>query len=153
MQRFILERRLGWELSEEEGGQGEGGGDGDGDEGEGGRGGDGLEGEGEGEGEGKKTGKESKKGVEEREGTKVEKKRGFHEGCEERGDVKILWNDWPYGIDKRIVHLVVWTKFELEDDPATGDLTDEARAEIDEYVKRTFGRRVPSEHVSIRPSC
>jgi len=21
-------------------------------------------------------------------------------------DVKVLWNDWPYGIDERIVHLV-----------------------------------------------
>ncbi|KAK3395874.1 hypothetical protein B0T20DRAFT_487423 [Sordaria brevicollis] len=71
----------------------------------------------------------------------------FEPGCEERGDVKILWNDWPYGIDERIVHLVVWTRFELEDDPATGDLTDEARKEIDEYVKRTFGKRVKEEHI------
>jgi hypothetical protein len=25
---------------------------------------------------------------------------------EMESDVKILWNDWPYGIDERIVHLV-----------------------------------------------
>ncbi|KAK3953192.1 hypothetical protein QBC32DRAFT_122643 [Pseudoneurospora amorphoporcata] len=81
-------------------------------------------------------------------GTEEEKKKkGFYEGCEERGDVKILCNDWPYGIDERIVHLVVWTKFELEDDPATGDLTEKARGEIDEYVKRTFGGRVPGENI------
>ncbi|KAI8624684.1 hypothetical protein F5Y19DRAFT_480428 [Xylariaceae sp. FL1651] len=64
--------------------------------------------------------------------------------CEE--DIKILWNDWPYGIDEKIVHLVVWTKFDLEDDPATDDLTDKARAEIDAFVLKTFGSKVPSDH-------
>lgn len=77
----------------------------------------------------------------------VAKGTRFEEGCEERCDVMILWNDWPYGIDERIVHLVVWTKFELEDDPKTGDLTDEAREEIDGYVKRTFGGRVKEENI------
>ncbi|KAK0618346.1 hypothetical protein B0T17DRAFT_509890 [Bombardia bombarda] len=57
---------------------------------------------------------------------------------EDDDDVKILWNDWPYGIDGRIVHLVVWTKFELEEDPLTKDLADEARAAIDTYVRRVF---------------
>jgi hypothetical protein len=66
------------------------------------------------------------------------------------GDVKILYNDWPYGIDERIVHLVVWTKFDLEEDPATGDLTAAARAEIDAYVNRKFGSRIPKDHVSQR---
>jgi hypothetical protein len=56
----------------------------------------------------------------------------------EEQDVKVLWNDWPYGIEERIVHLVVWTKFVLEDDPATGDLTDGMRAQIEDYVTRTF---------------
>lgn len=31
-------------------------------------------------------------------------------------DVKIIYNDWPYGIDKSIVHLCVWTKFPLDVD-------------------------------------
>jgi hypothetical protein len=53
-------------------------------------------------------------------------------------DYKILYNDWPYGLDKDIVHLVVWTKFELEDDPMTGDLTPQARREIEEFVLQTF---------------
>jgi Protein of unknown function (DUF3605) len=53
-------------------------------------------------------------------------------------DYKILYNDWPYGIDLDIVHLVVWTKFELEDDPATGYLTQESRAIIEEFVQGTF---------------
>lgn len=56
----------------------------------------------------------------------------------EEEDVKMLWNDWPYGIDQRIVHLVVWTKFVLEEDPTTGDLTEEMRGRIEEYVRRRF---------------
>lgn len=63
-------------------------------------------------------------------------------------DLKILWNDWPYGIDERIVHLVVWTKFDLAEDPVTTDLTDEARAAIDGYVQKTFGSRVAKDRVS-----
>lgn len=56
-------------------------------------------------------------------------------------DYKILLNDWPYGIDPRIVHLVVWTKFEFPSDPVTGDLTAEARKAIEEFVGEEFGRR------------
>ncbi|KAI5861757.1 hypothetical protein GGS23DRAFT_130025 [Durotheca rogersii] len=62
-------------------------------------------------------------------------------------DVRVLRNDWPYGVDPRIVHLVVWTKFALPEDPATGDLTDDARAEVDAYVQRTFTSRVPPDRV------
>jgi hypothetical protein len=62
-------------------------------------------------------------------------------------DLKILWNDWPYGIDPQIVHLVVWTKFDLEEDPATGGLTDESRAAIEAYVRKTFAG-VPRDRVS-----
>ncbi|MCJ1476286.1 hypothetical protein MMC13_004952 [Lambiella insularis] len=62
-------------------------------------------------------------------------------------DIKILYNDWPYGVDEKIVHLVVWTKFDHEDDPATDDLTAQARQEIDNYVKQTFGRNVPVNNV------
>lgn len=62
-------------------------------------------------------------------------------------DIKILYNDWPYGVDKGIIHLVVWVKFELEDDPATDELTPKARQEIDDYVQRTFRSRIPSDQV------
>lgn len=64
-------------------------------------------------------------------------------------DYKILINDWPYGIDPRIVHIVVWTKFELSEDPATGDLSDQGRKEVDDFVTRTFRSHVPDEHVSV----
>ncbi|KAF6810977.1 hypothetical protein CSOJ01_06044 [Colletotrichum sojae] len=62
-------------------------------------------------------------------------------------DLKILYNDWPYGIDERIVHLVVWTKFELEEDAATGDLTEVARGEIEAYVDKTFRSRTKPDTV------
>ncbi|KAL1297964.1 hypothetical protein AAFC00_006472 [Neodothiora populina] len=62
-------------------------------------------------------------------------------------DLKILYNDWPYGIDKRIVHLVVWTKFPFDEDTETGDLTAKARKEIDDYVNETFRSKMPAEHV------
>lgn len=56
-------------------------------------------------------------------------------------DFKILFNDWPYGIDGRIVHLVVWTKFELGDDAKTA-------AEVERFVDRTFSTRVAKDRVS-----
>lgn len=65
-----------------------------------------------------------------------------------QADVKILFNDWPYGIDEDIVHLVVWTKFELAENPETGDLSDEARAQIDDFVGQTFRSKMPAENVA-----
>ncbi|OQD87079.1 hypothetical protein PENANT_c006G10111 [Penicillium antarcticum] len=62
-------------------------------------------------------------------------------------DIRILYNDWPYGVETDIIHLVVWTKFELEDDPATGDLTPQAREAIEKYVRCTFCSRVPTDQV------
>ncbi|KAJ5390006.1 uncharacterized protein N7496_001074 [Penicillium cataractarum] len=65
-------------------------------------------------------------------------------------DIRILYNDWPYGIDTDIIHLVVWTKFELPDDPATGDLTAEAREAIERYVRETFCSLAPEQVVWFR---
>lgn len=62
-------------------------------------------------------------------------------------DHRILCSDWPYGIDPRIVHLNVWTKFELEEDPVTGDLTDEARRQTEKFVTDTFRSHVPDDQV------
>ena len=56
--------------------------------------------------------------------------------------------DCECGVEEGIIHLVVWVKFELEDDPATDDLTPRARKEIDDYVKKTFCSRMPPEQVS-----
>jgi hypothetical protein len=60
---------------------------------------------------------------------------------EDDSDTKILYNDWPYGLDADVVHLVVWTKFELDDDPETGLSTPESRQEMGEYVQKTFGSK------------
>ncbi|TGO58594.1 hypothetical protein BCON_0053g00290 [Botryotinia convoluta] len=62
-------------------------------------------------------------------------------------EYKILINDWPYGIDEKIVHLVVWTKFALEDDPETGDTREDVKREIDAWVDRVFGEKCGGENV------
>lgn len=65
-------------------------------------------------------------------------------------DLKILYNDWPYGLEKGIVHLVIWTKFELEEDPATGLLTESMWKKIDDYVGRVFRSRIPADQVRFK---
>jgi Protein of unknown function (DUF3605) len=67
----------------------------------------------------------------------------------DKEDIKVLFNDWPYGVEEGIAHLVVWTKFELEEDPSTGDLTPEAREQIEKFVQKTFCTRVPPDRVSL----
>lgn len=63
-------------------------------------------------------------------------------------DIKILYNDWPYGIDDRIVHLVIWTKFELDEDAETGLSTPESHQQMDAFVHKTFGSRVQADNVA-----
>jgi hypothetical protein len=40
------------------------------------------------------------------------------------------------------VHLVIWTKFELDEDAETGLSTPESFQQIDGFVQRTFGERM-----------
>ena len=76
------------------------------------------------------------------------------EPFEKDSDLSIKRNDWPYGIDERISHLVVWTKFPLEEDPTTGgDLSDRQRKQIDDYVEKTFRVQCGSDNVSPFPPC
>ncbi|CAN6646925.1 hypothetical protein TRVA0_022S00606 [Trichomonascus vanleenenianus] len=61
-----------------------------------------------------------------------------NEEClEEESDVKILFNDFPYGVEPHIKHMVVWSKSPIPADEE-GKLTPEAFDKIDSYVKRTF---------------
>jgi hypothetical protein len=53
-------------------------------------------------------------------------------------EYRILYNDWPYHIDKNIKHLVVWTKFPINDDLITEDVTDSDRAYIEYFIQKTF---------------
>lgn len=57
-------------------------------------------------------------------------------------DFKILKNDWPYGLDKGIVHICVWVKTPIETDDSTGDVTDHSRHLIEEFVKNTFASKL-----------
>jgi hypothetical protein len=69
-------------------------------------------------------------------------------------DMKVLYNDWPYGIDSRIIHLVVWVKFDIADDPISGFLTQEANGQIQRYVDETFSSRLNPDHVcSVAAHC
>lgn len=61
--------------------------------------------------------------------------------------MRILYNDWPYGLDPAIVHIVVWTKFGCEEDPTTGDLTAKSRKQIDDYVTTTFRQHLKPDSV------
>ncbi|KAK5165875.1 uncharacterized protein LTR77_008798 [Saxophila tyrrhenica] len=67
-------------------------------------------------------------------------------------DYTILYNDWPYGIDSRIVHLVIWNKVDHPSEPITstnpnGDLTPEARKQINDFVDETFASVCGKENV------
>ncbi|KAL2401466.1 hypothetical protein ABEF93_006355 [Exophiala dermatitidis] len=53
-------------------------------------------------------------------------------------DYKILYNDWPYYIDEDIKHLVVWTKFVIDEDEPTGQVSEKARVDIETFIARTF---------------
>jgi Protein of unknown function (DUF3605) len=57
-------------------------------------------------------------------------------------DYKILPNDWPYGMEEGIMHIVVWLKNRLETEPKRGDMTPTSRTQIEEFVGRTFVERV-----------
>lgn len=60
-------------------------------------------------------------------------------------DYKILRNDWPYGFVPGITHLVVWLRTPLPTQGDGGDLTEGARALIEEFVDRTFVARLARE--------
>lgn len=59
-----------------------------------------------------------------------------------------MYNDWPYGIDPNIIHLVVWTKFELDEDAVTGLSTPESHRQIDDFVARTFCTKMRPANVA-----
>ncbi|KAK5022502.1 hypothetical protein LTS07_009948 [Exophiala sideris] len=67
-------------------------------------------------------------------------------------DYKILYNDWPYYVDQDIKHLVIWTKFTIEEDEITGKLTPAAAAQVEEFISGTFcsgeGPRVERDQIA-----
>jgi len=53
-------------------------------------------------------------------------------------DYRVLRNDWPYALEKGIVHLVVWLKTPLPVLEETGELTEEGYAMVRRFVKERF---------------
>ena len=61
----------------------------------------------------------------------------------DRSDYAVLVNDWPYGFDEGIVHLLVWSKTPIPVDDVRGDVTAESRRQIEDFVERFFVRDLP----------
>ncbi|KAH7143994.1 hypothetical protein EDB81DRAFT_514581 [Dactylonectria macrodidyma] len=57
---------------------------------------------------------------------------------EDASDYSVLANDWPYGLDPEIRHIVVWLRTTVATDPETGDMTPESKALCERFVKRQF---------------
>ncbi|KAK3677087.1 hypothetical protein LTR78_003292 [Recurvomyces mirabilis] len=55
-------------------------------------------------------------------------------------DYAVLPNDWPYGFEPGITHLLVWTKTRIPVDEVRGDVTGESRQLVEEFVARFFVR-------------
>nr|POF03769.1 n-acetylglucosamine-induced protein 1 [Quercus suber] len=56
-------------------------------------------------------------------------------------DFKVRRNDWPYGTEGHIKHLVVWLKTPIDVD-GDGEPSTESRALIEDFVDRTFRARM-----------
>ncbi|KAG6033641.1 hypothetical protein E4U41_006850 [Claviceps citrina] len=61
-----------------------------------------------------------------------------HIPFEKTSDYRVLLNDWPYGLERNITHLVVWTRTPIPTDDDKGDLTAESRALVAGFVRRCF---------------
>ncbi|KAL3425045.1 hypothetical protein PVAG01_04326 [Phlyctema vagabunda] len=59
-----------------------------------------------------------------------------------QSDYEILINDWPYGLEAGISHLVVWSRTPIETEGETGDVTKQSRERIEGFVKKTFAQRL-----------
>lgn len=63
-------------------------------------------------------------------------------------DLQVLFNDWPYGLDKRITHLCVWTKFELKEKEGSDELDPDMKKKIEDYVDKTFIQKLGKDNVA-----
>ncbi|KAI9799941.1 MAG: hypothetical protein M1825_004312 [Sarcosagium campestre] len=63
-------------------------------------------------------------------------------------DYKILKNDWPYGVEADITHLVVWLKTPIPVTDGEGDITEQARKTIQAFVEKTFMQKLKPEYNS-----
>ncbi|TWU73554.1 hypothetical protein ED733_004001 [Metarhizium rileyi] len=61
-----------------------------------------------------------------------------HVPFDKESDYKVLLNDWPYGLESNITHIVVWTRALIATDNDKGDMTADSRALVEAFVKRYF---------------
>ncbi|KIV97359.1 hypothetical protein, variant [Exophiala mesophila] len=52
-------------------------------------------------------------------------------------DYKVVYNDWPYHLDGDIAHLVVWTKWVIDELP-NEEVTEKAKSQIEAFLQDTF---------------
>lgn len=57
-------------------------------------------------------------------------------------DYKVLLNDWPYGFEPGIKHLLVWSRTPIAVDDVRGDVTPQSRKLIEGFVEIFFVRRL-----------
>ncbi|RDW27294.1 hypothetical protein B0I72DRAFT_36483 [Yarrowia lipolytica] len=55
-------------------------------------------------------------------------------------DVRILLNDFPYAMEKGLVHVVVWSRAKIPKEGDNGDITTESRDKLERFVHDTFVR-------------
>lgn len=65
----------------------------------------------------------------------------FHD----RRDYAILLNDWPYGFESGIKHILVWSRTPIAVDDAQGDVTPESRKVIEQFVESHFVQELAKE--------
>lgn len=64
---------------------------------------------------------------------------------EEPSDFQVLHNDWPYGFEPSISHIVVWLKTPIPVDPRTGQPTAAAQEQIESFVQMHFTESLGGE--------
>jgi hypothetical protein len=55
-------------------------------------------------------------------------------------DYVVLLNDWPYGFEPGIKHIVVWSRTPIAVDDTIGDVTSESKRVIEKFVECHFVR-------------
>lgn len=70
--------------------------------------------------------------------------KGF---LQDKSDVKILPNDFPYGLEEGIAHIIVWSKVRCETDENQRP-TPKAKRAIEDFIWKSFEPfRIPESHV------
>ncbi|KAK4169517.1 hypothetical protein QBC43DRAFT_307898 [Cladorrhinum sp. PSN259] len=57
-------------------------------------------------------------------------------------DYCVLNNDWPYGFEPGISHIVIWTRTPIATDNTVGDMTSESRKIVSDFIKQFFVDRL-----------